>query len=121
MSAKRRTTALVSGVLRYSAICWASAGLELPATSLIAPFLPAIQKSSPSLAPRRRGHNKAGYGGQYGCKCLSEAFTNTMNPPLVASGGHRNGVPRRGRLGRAAAWKRHRAVLFIGSAISRIR
>src|SRR5476649_1573994 len=38
ISAKRLTTALVSVVLRYSAICWASAGLELPATSLIAPF-----------------------------------------------------------------------------------
>src|SRR5664279_6079191 len=45
ISAKRLTTALVSVVLRYPAICWASAGLELPATSLIAPFFD-IPKSS---------------------------------------------------------------------------
>src|SRR5664280_2942857 len=50
MSAKRRTTALVSGVLRYSAIACAKAGFELPATSLIAPFLPAIYESLPNPA-----------------------------------------------------------------------
>src|ERR1700716_1834134 len=39
MSAKRRTTALVIGVWRWVAIASARAGLELPATSLIAPLL----------------------------------------------------------------------------------
>jgi hypothetical protein len=55
MSAKRRTTALVSGVLRYSPIACARAGFELPATSLIAPFLPDIYQSScgPALPARR--------------------------------------------------------------------
>ena len=42
MSAKRRTTALVSGVPMYLPMAAASTGLELPATSLIAPFLPVI-------------------------------------------------------------------------------
>src|ERR1700674_5207868 len=42
MSAKRRTTALVSGVFRWAPIASASPGLELPATSLIAPFLASI-------------------------------------------------------------------------------
>src|SRR5207245_3273116 len=45
MSAKRRTTALVSGKLRPPAIACASAGLELPATSLIEPFLADIEAS----------------------------------------------------------------------------
>src|SRR6187401_2915293 len=66
MSAKRRTTALVRGVLRYSAIAWASGGFELPATSLMAPFLPDIDTNPQRLARARRGHNKAGKGGQYG-------------------------------------------------------
>src|SRR5437868_12764571 len=43
MSAKRRTTALVSGKLSPPAIACASAGLELPATSLMEPFLPDIE------------------------------------------------------------------------------
>ncbi len=46
MSAKRRTTALVNGLSRYSEMPLASAGLELPATSLIAPLLPDILKPS---------------------------------------------------------------------------
>src|SRR5271170_2819511 len=39
MSAKRRTMALVCGTLSQEEISWARAGLELPATSLIEPFL----------------------------------------------------------------------------------
>src|SRR5258705_3018936 len=49
MSAKRRTTALVSGRRRQLAISFARAGLELPATSLIEPFLADIQASPPGL------------------------------------------------------------------------
>src|ERR1700761_7632031 len=45
MSAKRRTTALVSGVPIWVPIPCASAGLELPATSLMAPLLLAISLS----------------------------------------------------------------------------
>src|SRR4029450_4318364 len=53
MSAKRRTTALVSGVARYAAIAWASAGLELPATSLIAPLLGRWGRIAVSWSPAR--------------------------------------------------------------------
>src|SRR5258705_8030006 len=49
MSAKRRTTALVSGRCSQLAISWASAGLELPPTSLIEPFLAAINASPRAL------------------------------------------------------------------------
>src|SRR5713226_7076129 len=49
MSAKRRTTALVSGRSRPPAICWARAGLELPATSLMEPFLADIDASPRAL------------------------------------------------------------------------
>src|SRR4029077_19073364 len=49
MSANRRTTALVSARPRPSAICCASAGLELPATSLIEPFLADIDASLRAL------------------------------------------------------------------------
>src|SRR6267378_1252539 len=45
MSAKRRTVALVSGRCSQSAISCASTGLELPATSLIEPFLADIDAS----------------------------------------------------------------------------
>src|ERR1700692_394326 len=45
MSAKRRTTALVSGTCSQSEISCAKAGLELPATSLIEPFLADIDNS----------------------------------------------------------------------------
>src|SRR5437868_13192475 len=45
MSAKRRTTALASGSLRPLAISCANKGLELPATSLIEPFLADIDAS----------------------------------------------------------------------------
>src|SRR5918992_35928 len=38
MSAKRRTTVLLSGIRRCAAMALASAGLELPATSLMSPF-----------------------------------------------------------------------------------
>src|SRR3981189_3154044 len=49
MSAKRRTTALVSGRCSQLAISCASAGLELPATSLIEPFLADIDASPRAL------------------------------------------------------------------------
>ncbi len=63
---------------------FASAGLELPATSLIAPFLPDIPKSSPSLGHKRRGHNKAGRARQYGWKSLSRLLAERMNRGLAA-------------------------------------
>src|SRR5439155_2378387 len=49
LSAKRRTLALVSGRCSQLAISWASTGLELPATSLIEPFLAAIDASPRAL------------------------------------------------------------------------
>src|SRR5712671_5666160 len=49
LSAKRRTLALVSGISSPAAIAWASAGLELPATSLIEPFLADIDASPRAL------------------------------------------------------------------------
>src|SRR3954464_913488 len=49
MSAKRRTTALASCRSRPLAISFASAGLELPATSLIEPFLADIDVSPRAL------------------------------------------------------------------------
>ena len=49
MSANRRTTALVSARPSPSAISCASAGLELPATSLIEPFLADIAPSPRAL------------------------------------------------------------------------
>src|SRR5258705_11007388 len=49
ISAKRRTTALVSGRPRPWAISCASAGLELPATNLIEPFLADIDASPRAL------------------------------------------------------------------------
>src|SRR3989441_12392357 len=49
ISAKRRTTALVSGSPSPPAISRARAGLELPATSLIEPFLADIDASPRAL------------------------------------------------------------------------
>src|ERR1700732_91922 len=49
MSAKRRTVALVGGICSQLAISCASAGLELPATSLIEPFLADIEASPRAL------------------------------------------------------------------------
>src|SRR5262249_30045050 len=49
MSAKRRTTPLVSGTPIPSAIACASTGLELPAISLIEPFLADIDASPRAL------------------------------------------------------------------------
>src|SRR6188768_3615098 len=49
MSAKRRTTALVSGRRSQLAISCARAGLELPATSLMEPFLADIEASPRAL------------------------------------------------------------------------
>src|SRR5262249_7892293 len=57
MSANRRTTALVIGVPIYLPIASASAGLELPATSLIAPFLPVIPALLRRLKARLREHD----------------------------------------------------------------
>src|ERR1700742_386403 len=45
LSAKRRTLALASGKCSQSAISLAKAGLELPATSLMEPFLADIDAS----------------------------------------------------------------------------
>src|SRR6476469_7740351 len=70
-SAKRLTIAFASEIFRYLAMSPASIGLELPATSLIAPLLPVIRKSllraafGARLALRRRGHNKAEEARQY--------------------------------------------------------
>src|ERR1700716_4002106 len=49
LSAKRRTLALVSGRCSHSEIACAKAGLELPATSLIEPFLADIEASPRAL------------------------------------------------------------------------
>src|SRR5258707_4034774 len=49
MSAKRRTVPLVSAKFSQLAISWASTGLELPATSLIEPFLADIDASPRAL------------------------------------------------------------------------
>src|SRR5438874_2245983 len=49
LSANRRTLALVSGISSPSAMACASAGLELPATSLIEPFLADIDASPRAL------------------------------------------------------------------------
>src|SRR6267378_5287185 len=49
MSAKRRTMALVSGRWSQLAISCARAGLELPATSLMEPFLADIDPSPRAL------------------------------------------------------------------------
>src|SRR4030081_982291 len=49
MSAKRRTVALVGGRCSQLAISCAKAGLELPATSLIEPFLADIEASPRAL------------------------------------------------------------------------
>ena len=49
MSAKRRTLALVSDSCSQEAISCASSGLELPATSLMEPFLPDIDASPRGL------------------------------------------------------------------------
>src|SRR2546429_4830015 len=49
ISAKRRTTALVSGSPSPAAISCARAGLELPATSLMEPFLADIDASPRAL------------------------------------------------------------------------
>src|SRR6266702_4837017 len=68
MSAKRRTTALVSGRSRPCAMACARAGLELPATSLIEPFLADIDASSRALLDTMfnisDSHWKHGYDGR---------------------------------------------------------
>src|SRR5579872_2806342 len=64
MSAKRRTTALVSGRSNQLAISLARVGLELPATSLIEPFLADIAASPRAL--------------------LATTFSISQNPPISA-------------------------------------
>src|SRR6202051_2489954 len=49
LSAKRRTLALVRGICSHAEIACASAGLELPATSLMEPFLADIEASPRAL------------------------------------------------------------------------
>src|SRR5215475_4760173 len=65
MSAKRRTTALVSGVARWAAMASASAGLELPATSLIAPLLGRIAVSRRNAYARGALITRKRQGWQY--------------------------------------------------------
>src|SRR5215470_18252243 len=85
MSAKRRTTALASGVRKRAAMASARRGLELPATSLIAPFAPAIH---PSPAAVDAGVAIAVFPGQVLTGSPSEHATNS---PSVR-GGHNNYV-----------------------------
>src|ERR1700692_3321733 len=74
MSAKRRTIALVSEGPREPPVASASAGLELPATSLMAPLLPAIPSS-----PARPAETFADLI-QAACR------TRNMNQDLVPAG-----------------------------------
>src|SRR6185503_14026906 len=76
-------------------IPFASAGLELPATSLIAPFLPDIPNPRPHSGYKRRGHNKAGRARQYGWKSLSRLLAERMNPGLAAGRRERQCLARR--------------------------
>src|SRR5260370_23745386 len=85
MSAKRRTTALASGVRKRAAMASARRGLELPATSLIAPFAPAIH---PSPAAMVAGVAIAVFPGQVLTGSPSEHATNS---PSVR-GGHNHYV-----------------------------
>src|SRR5215468_8107387 len=85
MSAKRRTTALASGVRKRAAIASARRGLELPATSLIAPFAPAIH---PSPAAVVAGVTIAVFPGQVLTGSPSEHATNSQS----VRGGHNNYV-----------------------------
>src|ERR1700724_3206361 len=66
MSAKRRTTALVRGVARWAAMASASAGLELPATSLIAPLFGRIAVSWLGAGARGALITSGRRGWQYG-------------------------------------------------------
>jgi hypothetical protein len=65
----------------------ASAGFELPATSLIAPFLPDIF-TKPSATHARRGHNKASVAGQYGRNSLSRSFCRSGRTGFSGTGRH---------------------------------
>src|SRR3954471_21233754 len=71
MSAKRRTSALVSEVCRYAPIASDSARFELPATSLIAPLFAAIARH---LRCARQGDNKLPAVRQYALPGLSRRF-----------------------------------------------
>src|SRR5437868_11630935 len=75
MSAKRRTSALVSEVCRYAPIASDSARFELPATSLIAPLFAAIARR---LRCARQGDNKPLAVRQYAPAGLSLRFFSQL-------------------------------------------
>src|SRR6185503_13324330 len=103
MSAKRRTTALVSGRSKPCAIACARAGLELPATSLMEPFLANMDASSRALLDttfnireypltarlrRARKYQAEGRNGNPGCyvfplKILSRANGLAKSPRIL--------------------------------------
>src|SRR4051812_36415317 len=78
MSANRRTVAFVGARCSQLAISRASAGLELPATSLIEPFLAAIDASPRAL--------------------LDTTFSISRNPREPARFGERGDIRRVARL-----------------------
>src|SRR5215208_2371990 len=84
LSANRRTLALASGRFSQLAISWARAGLELPATSLIEPFLAAIDASPRAL--------------------LDTTFSISRNPREPARFDERGDIRRVARL--ATRWRR---------------
>src|SRR5271154_1008324 len=102
MSAKRRTTALVSGRSSPLAIACASAGLEFPATSLIEPFLADIEASprvlldttfsisglpGTGLIQRARRYQA---GGGAGNPWRGVFLRKIMNPVRCLGGGYRS-------------------------------
>src|SRR5262245_32520822 len=102
MSAKRRTTALARGVARYAPMASASAGLELPATSLIAPLFLVIQPldavsrgaGAPTNPTRRGGDNKAPGSRQH---AVGKGFDATVRTGEKAGSAMRVGQRQRSR------------------------
>src|ERR1700760_3481794 len=99
MSAKRRTTALVSGVPIWVPMPAANAGLELPATSLMAPFvldiplswsplLGAPVLSAPAVLGLIPGWSKDCRAGPWKNSALIQAARSTgnLNQGLVPAG-----------------------------------
>src|SRR5215475_7137525 len=76
MSAKRRTSALASGVWRYAPMASERKRFELPATILIAPLFAAIARLSAGLA--RQGDNKPAAARQYRAEPLSRSFFSRL-------------------------------------------